>query len=66
MEYGKCLTKDVCVLKFSTFESECYLKFGVNAKFNFKYISTNKVRLERKNMEFTIPTESFVDLFKVC
>ncbi|AUN19793.1 hypothetical protein B2H91_16120 [Clostridium botulinum] len=66
MEEGKCLTKDICVLRLNTFEAECYLNFGINTKFDFKYVSVNKVRLERKNMEFTIPKESFIKLFKVC
>ncbi|APU87040.1 hypothetical protein [Clostridium botulinum] len=48
MEEGKCLTKDICVLRFNTFEAECYLNFGINTKFDFKYVSVNKVRLERK------------------
>lgn len=66
MEEGKCVTKDACVLSFRTIEAECYLNFGVGTKFDFKFVSSNKVTLERKNMEFTIPEEGFIKLFEVC
>jgi hypothetical protein len=66
VEEGKCVTQDACVLTFNAVNAQCYLSFGVNTKFDFKYVSVDKVRLERKNMEFIIPQESFINLFKVC
>ena len=66
MSKGKCATKDTCVLIFRTFEvANCYLNFGVNTKFDYNIIDDSKVQLERKNMDFTIPLESFDKLFKI-
>jgi hypothetical protein len=62
---GKCVTKDVCILSFKTFEAECFLDFGVGTKFDFNDVDTDKVRLQRKNMDFKIPKESFDKLFKI-
>ena len=64
MNDDKCVTKDACVLSFKTLGAECYLSFGVNTKFNYYFKDDNKVQLERKNMDFTIPLESFNKMFK--
>ena len=64
MSEDKCVTKDACVLSFKNFNAECYLSFGVNTQFNYYFKDDNKVQLERKNMDFTIPLESFNKMFK--
>ena len=65
MREGKCVTEDACVLSFRTFNAECYLSFGMNTKFNYYFKDNDKVQLERKNMDFTIPLEDFNKMFKI-
>lgn len=69
MDEGKCTTKYACVISFSTPDGECYLSFAKGVKFDFKYVSTSHVRLEKENkkesVEFIIPAESFLKLFEI-
>ena len=63
---NKCVMKSPAVLFFPTITGEeCCLHFGYNAKFEYEEKPNGKVRLSRKNMEFTIPRIDFEKLFKI-
>lgn len=66
MQDNKCVLKHPTVLYFPTLTGEsCCLSFGYNTKFEYKFESNGKVKLIRKNMDFTIPRIDFEKLFKI-
>ena len=72
MKKGICKTKDGTVLRFKTIDgAECLLSFGMNTKFSYNFRNTdddkfvNLVSLSHKQIEVSIPTESFTRLFRI-